>query len=117
MTLGDSLPYEPGYFVHFLAPRGRIGLGYITGIFGEEYKVVHIGTRASKVSSEYISPTSRTRKSHALRSALSPLLTTIKCRSKLRVTFKLGTKFTDQNLAVEKFKLIFYHISFYPILT
>ena len=81
-TLEDRFPYEPGDFVHFLGPRGRIGLGSIAGIFGGEYRVVHSGTRASTVSNEYVSPTSRTRKSHALRSALSPLLTTIKCRSK-----------------------------------
>ena len=91
-ALGDSFPYEPGDFVDFLGPRGRIGLGSITGIFGKEIRVVHSGTRATTVSSEYMSPTNRTQKSRTFRSALSQLLTTIKCRSKLEVTFKLGTK-------------------------
>ena len=31
--LGDGFPYEPGDLVHFLGPPGRIGQGYITGIF------------------------------------------------------------------------------------
>ena len=75
-TLGDSFPYEPGDAVHFLGSRGRIGQGYITGIFGREYRVAHSGTRASTVSSEYISSTNKTRKSHVLRSTLSPLLNT-----------------------------------------
>ena len=48
-------------------------LGSITGIFGKEYRVVHSGTRASTVSNKYMSPTNRTQKLHALRSALSQL--------------------------------------------
>ena len=35
-ALGDSFPYEPDDFIHFLGPRGRIGLVSITGIFGKE---------------------------------------------------------------------------------
>ena len=35
-TLGGDFPYKPGDLVHFLGPRGQIGQGYITGIFGKE---------------------------------------------------------------------------------
>ena len=31
-TLGDSFPYKPGDSVHFLGPKGRIGLGCIADI-------------------------------------------------------------------------------------
>ena len=40
-TLGGSFPYELGDSVHFLGPKGRIGLGCITDIYGGEYKIVH----------------------------------------------------------------------------
>ena len=43
-TLGGDFPYKPGDLVNFLGPRGRIGQGYITGIFGKEYRVAHSGT-------------------------------------------------------------------------
>ena len=43
-TLGGDFPYEPGDLVNFLGPHGRIGQGYITGIFGKEYRVAHSGT-------------------------------------------------------------------------
>ena len=42
--------------IHFLGPRGQVGQGYITGIFGKEYRVAHSGTRILSVSKEYISP-------------------------------------------------------------
>ena len=35
-TLGGDFTYEPGDLVNFLGPLGRIGQGYITGIFGKE---------------------------------------------------------------------------------
>ena len=52
-TLGGDFPYEPGGLVNFLGPCARIGQGYITGIFGKEYRVAHSGTRFSSVSKEY----------------------------------------------------------------
>ena len=77
-TLGDNFPYQPGDLVNFLGPRGRIGQGYITGIYGKEYRVAHSGTRISSLSKEYISPTIKKRKSFALKSALCPVLNTQK---------------------------------------
>ena len=97
-TLGDGFPYEPGDLVHFLGPHGQIGQGYITGIFGKEYRVAHSCTRVSTVSNEYISPTIKMCKSYALKSALCPVLNTIKCRSDLKVRFKLGTKRANSRL-------------------
>ena len=46
---------SPRYWfrVNLLGPCGRIGQGYITGIFGKEYRVAHSGTRFSSVSKEY----------------------------------------------------------------
>ena len=89
-TLGGAFPYEPGDFVNFLGPRGRIGQGY--RYFGKEYRVAHSGTQISSLSKEYISPTTRTRISFALKSALCPILNTIKCKTNLKVRFKLRTK-------------------------
>ena len=91
-TLGGNFPYKPGDLIHFLGPRGQIGQGYITGIFGREYRVAHSGTQISSISKVYISPTFKTRKSFALKSALCPVLNTIKCKTNLKVRFKLGTK-------------------------
>ena len=53
-TLRGNFPYEPGDLVNFLG--FRIGQGYITGIFGKEYRVAHSSTRISSLSKEYISP-------------------------------------------------------------
>ena len=64
-TLGDSFPYEPGDYVHFLGPQGSIGLWSIAGIYGKEFRVVHGGIRSTKLSSEYMSPTNKKRKSLA----------------------------------------------------
>ena len=44
LNLGDSFPYEPGDSVHFLGPKGRIGLGFIAEIYGNKYRVVHLYT-------------------------------------------------------------------------
>ena len=41
VTVQSSLQ---GDVIHFLGPHDRIGKGYITGIFGKEYMVVHSGT-------------------------------------------------------------------------
>ena len=87
-----NITYEPGDFVHFLGPRGRIGLGSIADIYGNEFRVVHGGIRSTTISSYYMSPTNKTWILRALRAAPSPLLTNIKCRSKMIVSFKLGTK-------------------------
>ena len=89
-TLGGDFPYEPGDLVNFLGPRGRIGQGYITGIFGKEFRVAHSGTRILSLSKEYISPTFKTRNSFALKSALCPVLNTIKSKSGLKVRFKFS---------------------------
>ena len=91
-TLGGDFPYEPGGLVNFLGPCARIGQGYITGIFGKEYRVAHSCTQISSLSKEYISPTFKTRKSFALKSALCPVLKEIKFKTNLKVRFKLGTK-------------------------
>ena len=91
-TLGDSFPYEPGYSVHFLGPKGRIGLGCISDISGGEHRIVHSGTRSKILFGDYMSPTTKTWRAHSLSAALSPILTTIKWRSEMRVSFKLGTQ-------------------------
>ena len=72
-TLGDGFPCDPGDLVHFIGPCGRVGQGYITSISGREYRVAHNGTRNSSVSKEDISPTIKTRKLFALKSALCPV--------------------------------------------
>ena len=92
LTLGDSFPYEPGDSVHFLGPKGRIGLGCIADIYGGEHRIVHSGTRSTILFGEYMPPTTKTQRAHALSEALSPILTTIKCRSEMRVSLKLGTQ-------------------------
>ena len=62
-----SFPYEPGDFVHFLGPRGSIGLGSIADIYGNEFRVVHGEIRSTTISSDYILPTNKTRKLRALK--------------------------------------------------
>ena len=89
LPLRNRLPCK---LLKFLGPHGRIGQGYITGIFGKEYTVAHSGTQIPSLSKEYISPTIKTRKSFALKSTLCPVLNTIKCKTNLKVRFKLGTK-------------------------
>ena len=90
LNIRGWLPLRTRWPCSFLRPMW-VGQGYITGIFGREYRVAHSGTQISSVSKEYISPTIKTQKSFALKSALCPVLNTIKSKSDLKVRFKLGT--------------------------
>ena len=83
-TLGGSFPYEPGDSVHFLGPKGRIGLGCIADIYGGEHRLVHSGTWSTLLFGDYMSPTNKTRRAHAQSpQSSSPIL---------KVSFKLGTQ-------------------------
>ena len=83
-TLGGSFPYKPGDAFHFLGSMGRISLGCVA-----KYRIAHSGTRSTILASDFMSPTEKTRKDHAKRAALSPVLKTIRDKKMMKVSLKI----------------------------
>ena len=69
--LGGSFLYKPGVgdSVLFLGPIGRIGLCCKADIYGGEYRIVHSGTRSTILFADDMSPSTKTRRAHALSAA------------------------------------------------